>query len=233
MSETENKDFIDKIWDYFLKAWRFFEFVLLPILVVVYLIWEFEIFYSTDSKNLYFTERVVFGDSLFEKNHEINFKIYPETQTIIQTNEQPIFNEKFKKIIGLNRDCILTNIIKDNSNKKCEISDIDKDKISYINSLPKFKQSITKLENCLIKDEENWICNSDIKHISLPIKFFGLQNGDWIIDIRYEDNIKNWKFNWYLSKFECGETCYQTSSHKTNSKVLKHSIERLKQKQQD
>ena len=215
MSETKNKDFIDKIWDYFLIAWGFFEFVLLPIFIVVYLIWEFEIFYSTDSKNLYFTERVVFGDSLFEKNHEINFKIYPETQTIIQTNEQPIFNEKFKKIIGLNRDCILTNIIKDNSNKKCEISDIDKDKISYINSLPKFKQSITKLENCLIKDEENWICNSDIKHISLPIKFFGLQNGDWIIDRRYEDNIKNWKFKWYLSKFQCDDTCYQTSKAKS------------------
>ena len=57
MRETENKDFIDKIWDYFVKAFRFFEFVLLPIFVVVYLIWEFEIFHSTDSKNLYFTER--------------------------------------------------------------------------------------------------------------------------------------------------------------------------------
>ena len=91
------------------------------------------------------------------------------------------------------------------------LSEIDKDKISYINSLPQFKQSITKLENCLIKDEENWICNSDIKHISLPIKFFGLQNGDWIIDRRYENNIKNWKFNWYLSKFECDDTCYQRS----------------------
>lgn len=212
MSDKQDKYFnSNNIQDYFLATWGFLSFVMFPILAIILFLWEFEIFHSTDSKNLYFRERVIYGGSIFKKHHEINFKIYPETQTIIQTNEQPIFNEKFKKIIKLKRDCILSNIIKHNNNKKCQISDIDKDKVSYINSLPKFKQSITKLENCLIKDEENWICNSNIKHINLPIKFFGLNDGNWIIDKTYKSKIKKWKLIWYIDKFKCDETCYQMS----------------------
>ena len=211
MSDKQDKYFnSNNIGDYFLVILGFLSFVVFPLLTIIYLIWEFEIFYSSNDKDLYLNERVTYGGSIFEKYHEVNFKIYPETQTIIQTNEKPIYIDKFKVRYGLDFECL----IKKNNNKnieKCKISAVDKDKRQYLNSLPEFKQSITRLENCLIKDEENWICNSDIKHISLPIKFFGLQNGDWIIDRRYENNIKNWKFNWYLSKFECDDTCYQRS----------------------
>lgn len=217
MNKNESKDFIDKIWDYFLLAFGFFQFVV-PIFLVVILIWEFEIFYSSNDRDMYISEKVTYGGSIFKKYHKVNFKIYPETQTIIQTNEQPILNEKFERIKNTQRRCILSNVFKNSSDKKCQVSNIDKDKLKYVNSLPKFKQSITILENCLIKDEENWICNSDIKHINLPIKFFGLKDGNWIIDEAYKSSIEKWKLVWYLEKFQCDDTCYQMSVKEYNER---------------
>lgn len=220
MNNNESKDFIDKIWDYFLIAFGFFEFVV-PIFVVVILIWEFEIFYSSNDRDMYISEKVTYGDSIFKKYHKVNFKIYPETQTIIQTNEQPIYTDEFKVKYGLDFECVFN---KNRKNiEKCELSDVDKDKRQYVNSLPIFKKSITKFENCLIKDEENWICNSNIKHVNLPIKFFGLKNGNWIIDDVYKSNIKKWKYFWYLQKFQCDDTCYQMSVKEHNESLKKFS----------
>ena len=209
MNNNESINFIDKIWDYFLIALGFVEFVILPIFVVVYLIWEFEIFYSSNDRDMYISEKVTYGGSIFKKYHEVNFKIYPETQTIIQTNEQPIYTDEFKVKYELDFECVFN---KNRKNiEKCQLSDVDKDKRQYVNSLPIFKKSITKFENCLIKDEENWICNSNIKHVNLPIKFFGLKNGNWIIDDVFKSNIKKWKLFWYFQKFQCDDTCYQMS----------------------
>lgn len=220
MNNNKSEDFIDKILGYSLIALGFFQFVVFPILLIVFVIWEFEIFYSSNDRDMYINEKVTYGGSIFKKYHKVNFKIYPETQTIIQTNEQPIYSDELKVRQRLDLGCFL----KGSNNKnieKCKISGVDKDKRQYLNSLPEFKQSITKLDNCLIKNEENWICNSDIKHINLPIKFFGLKNGNWIIDESYKSYIKKWKLIWYLKKFQCDDTCYQMSVKEYNEGLEK------------
>ena len=220
MNNNENKNFnSDNIGDYFLVVWGFLSFVVFPLLTIICLIWEFEIFYSSNDRDMYLSEKVTYGGSIFKKYHKVNFKIYPETQTIIQTNEQPIYTDEFKVKYRLDFKCVFN---KNRTNiEKCKMSGVDKDKRQYLKSLPEFKQSITKLENCLVKNEENWICNSDIKHINLPIKFFGLKNGNWIIDDVYKSNIKKWKLFWYFQKFQCDDTCYQISVKEQNEGLEK------------
>ena len=229
MSKTENKDLIDKIWDYFLIAWGLFEFVILPICIVVYLIWEFEIFYSSNNKNLYLTERVIYGDSIFEKYHKINYTIYPETQTIIQNNLEPVSDEKLKKKFKPDLKCLRKKNFEDNK-VKCSKSIVNIDKAKYVSSLPDFTESIKKLKNCVIKNEENWICNSTIKYTNLPTKFFGLKDGSWIIDKSYKGNLKNWKIFWVIDKLRCDDICYIGSVKKINegnNKFKKYMIEQM------
>ena len=79
MSDKQDKYFnSNNIGDCFLVIWGFLSYVVFPLLTIIYLIWEFEIFYSSNDKDLYLNERVTYGGSIFEKYHEVNFKIYPK-----------------------------------------------------------------------------------------------------------------------------------------------------------
>ena len=198
--------------------------IIFPFVIIVYSIWEFEVLDFSNNKNLYLFEEVTVGGSIFKKYHKINFSIFPETQTIIQTNEHPTFNENLRKYYKpINMECLWRN----NKRRDCESykTSIDADKKSYARSLPKFNKSMTKLENCLIKNEDNWICKENINHVNTSIKYFGLHDGDWITDESNKNKISNWKIHWYYKNLTCDEICYVTS---VTEREAKHKEAQIK-----
>ena len=184
----------------------YFISILIPCLIwIVIPLWEFEVFDFSNNKNLYLYETIFKKEAVYSKHHKINFEVFPETQTIIQTNIFPIldetkFNSQFCEVNIKNKEC---NILE---NVECYKNKMINFKVKQYKSLPKNSETFSKLKNCTIKDKHNWLCKENIKHVDLPITYFGLKNGSWILNKPiYENNLEKWKTFWYFSKIQCGE----------------------------
>ena len=81
-------------------------------------------------------------------------------------------------------------------------------------------KTLMALKDCVVKNNDNWMCKNDVPFLQGPTSYFGLSNGEWLTDYTSDfafhpdkqfflnDREYSWKTSWWMENQLCGELCF-------------------------
>ena len=205
----------------------FFIIFIIPILVLSWLAWEWDFL---GQRNFLVSEKFVIEGSVYQKLNELSFVSNVQNQAVFMevvspnqhTVEFPI-TKRITDVFDFAKNWIYfkTNMGEGYLFERMQQSEIDKQRRSHIwPNLLKDNQTLLALNDCVVKDNANWICNTDLNFLKGRTSYIGLRDGGWQTDhtpysspmFKYgihglKNGIYKWKTEWFLEKLRCGNVC--------------------------
>lgn len=110
--------------------------------------------------------------------------------------------------------------------------------------LPPENETLVALADCVVKDQNEWMCNSNISFLEGSTKYIGFSDGNWLTDYTQKaapyssHTIFEWKTKWLIESHRCNELCFIDSVEEMERKyderkrlldsLLKHKFETRK-----
>jgi hypothetical protein len=177
--------------------------------IAVVLTWEFDVFTSSDIREIRFIEEVKVSDGKFAKFNHFEFKIDPENQRVIQKVIAPtksstvVFQKKRAESLGYHDQQIPQPILRE-----------------FLSTLPGNSQIFKTLSNCVVVSTSDWSCADRIIGTDLQSSDprIGMRDGEWV-GAWFIPLVERWKTSWKIDKFKCGDVCYYGTTQENSALI--------------
>jgi len=140
--------------------------------------------------------------------------IFPDeaTQTVLLLVREPL---KHQVKLGPSEASIFSSKYRIRSDK--DVNQPEKTKKSPRDLLVTKEKSLSKLKNCSVLNQQNWLCTETLEVFNKPVNLFGKIDGDWIVSSDQKNTefhgfeIYSSKIRWWSHRRKCGSFCYQAS----------------------